>query len=264
MEVLVKNRAVGGASVLPRWLLVAGLLTGAGLGAVGLTTGQRGGLPANAVARVNDRLISRDAFLRAVAAVAGERRGELSEADRRHILDRLVDEELLVQHGLALGLAEHDARLRDTMVSEVMVQATGAAAVTPLDDELRRFYAENQPFFAPATKLRLKAWRLDAQGVRSEFVPPLPDALLPLAKVQTYLGPDLTARAAELPDSAPTQVGSVLLQVLEREAGAAPAYEAIRDEVRREFKRRADEAAVRALLIELRRQANLTLAPPAE
>src|SRR5262245_50870367 len=91
--------------LLPRWLLVAGLLAGIGLASADIVL-RRDELPDGAVARVNDKLISRDAWLRAVAAVASERRAPLTPEDQRHILDRLVDEELLVQHGLSMDLIE--------------------------------------------------------------------------------------------------------------------------------------------------------------
>src|SRR5205823_1584452 len=111
-------------------------------------------------ARVNQHLILRDSWLRAVAAVASERRAPLTDADQRHVLDRLIDEELLVQHGMALGLPEQDARLRSTLVSEVMLTAsTGATAMD--EDALRRFYAANRDFFTPAARLRVAVWRQD-------------------------------------------------------------------------------------------------------
>src|SRR5690349_13984703 len=114
-----------GAGV-PRALLVLGLVVGIVAAASGLLVGAPSAqLPPQAVALVNGRPILRDAWLRAVAAVATERREALTDADQRHILDRLVDEELLVQHGLALGLPESDGRLRSTLVQEVMA-ATGA------------------------------------------------------------------------------------------------------------------------------------------
>jgi hypothetical protein len=179
-----------------------------------------------------------------------------------------VDEELLVQHGLALGLAEHDARLRDTLVSEVMLSATGAQAAVPDDAQLQRFYKDNAAFFAPASRLRVKAWRLASDGTRSEFQPLVPDALLPLAKIQTYLGPALTAQAAMLEverESRPiaTQSGDMVLKVLELERSAAPPFAQVREQVLSEFKRRSDEAAVRGLLENLRREARLTVEPGA-
>lgn len=265
MGVSIEHGAARGKPALPRWLLLAGLLAGADIAAAGLVTSGPG-LPARAVARVNDRLILRDAWLRAVAAVAGERRGELTEADQRHILDRLIDEELLVQHGVALGLVEQDARLRSTMVSEVMQTATGAAATVPDEGALRAFYQQNTSFFAPTARLRVKAWRLNADGSRAEFLPPVPDALLPLAKIRNYLGPALTGQAAALPSDAPsepiaTESGPVVLQVLEKEAGAAQPFEQVQEEVRAEYRRRADEAAVRTLLADLRKRGRVAIAP---
>ena len=241
-----------------RWLLVAGLAAGAALAAAGLKGGPATPqLPPNAVARVNQQLILRDAWLRAVAAVASERRAPLTEADQRRILDRLIDEELLVQHGVALGLVEHDARLRSTLVSEVMLAATRGAAETPDEAALRRFYDEHRAFFAPTGRLRVQAWRLDANGARRPFEPAVPDALLPVAKLQAYLGPALTQAALALPPgqasaTLPSESGPVVLQVLQAQAGAAPPFEQVRDQVRVEARRRADEDAVRALLAELR------------
>ncbi len=244
---------------LPRWLLVAGLLVGIGAAATGVLRSQRGGeLPEHAIARVNDRLILRDAWLRAVAAVASERRTPLTAEDKRHILDRLIDEELLVQHGVTLGLVEQDRRLRGQLVSDVLMAVRAEASAESSDEHtLRRFYQENMDFFTPPARLRVIAYRLGADGRRSPFVPPLPDALLPPAKLRTYLGPALTAVAMQLqPGQSSEPLGSeggqVVLEVVEREPGAAPPFAELKQEVQAELQRRSDEAAVRRLLAELR------------
>lgn len=236
----------------PRWLLIAGLAAGAVLGAVGLRAAPSGALPPGAVARVDGQLILRDAWLRAVTAVASERRAPLTDADRRHILERLIDEELLVRHGVALGLVERDARLRSALVSEVMQAASQAARVEPDEAALRAFYDEQHGAFTPAPRLRVRAWRVDAAGARAPFVPAVPDALLPAAKLQAYLGPALTQRALALAPGQAADAGGVVLEVLEARPAAAPPFEQVRAEVRREVLRRADEAAVRELLAQLR------------
>jgi hypothetical protein len=249
--------ASGNIPSAPRWLLLAGLATGAAMAAGGLRPATAPGLPPDAVARVDQRLILRDAWLRAVAAVASERRTPLTEADRRHILDRLIDEELLVQHGVELGLVEQDARLRSTLVSEVMQAAVLAAWAEPDEAALRAYYEQHRERFAPAARLRVQAWRLDASGARAPFEPAVPDALLPLAKLRAYLGPALAEAALALqPGEASARLDSsgtrVVLQLAERQAGAAPPFETVREAVRAEFRRRADEDAVRELLAELR------------
>ena len=67
-------------------------------------------LPADVVAKVNGVPVRRDDYLRAVAALASDRRNPLDDADRRYVLDRLIDEELFVQHALALGLFPRSRR----------------------------------------------------------------------------------------------------------------------------------------------------------
>lgn len=237
---------------MPRALLCAGLAAGALLGAVGLRAAPAPALPPEAVARVDGQLILRDAWRRAVAAVAADRRAPLSADDERHILQRLIDEELLVQHGVALGLVERDARLRSTLVSQVMQAATQAARAEPDEAALRAFHGDQREFFTPAARLRVRAWRIDAGGARTPFTPPVPDALLPPATLQAYLGPALTQRALALAPGEQDTVDGIALELLEAQPGVAPPFEQARAEVRREWLRRADEAAVRELLAQLR------------
>jgi hypothetical protein len=245
------------SSATARWLLIAGLLAGIVMAASGvLRHGDE--LPAHAVARVNDRLILRDAWLRAIAAVSSERRTPLTEADRRHILDRLIDEELLAQHGMVLGLVEQDRRLRGQLVQQVVQTATAGNSGQDFSEaELRAFYAEHLDIFAVPARLRVSAARIDDDGRRSEFVPPVPDALLPPAELRSYLGPALTQaalglQAGETSEPQAQGAGYVVLEVLERESGGAPPFEQLREQIRAEMLRRADEEAVRGLLKQLR------------
>jgi len=250
MTVILDSAARGARA--PRWLLLAGLAAGVVMGAAGLRAAPGERLPPDAVARVDHRLILRDAWLRAVAAVAADRRTPLTGADRRHILERLIDEELLVQHGVALGLVERDARLRSTLVSQVMLAATQSARAEPDEAALRAFYTEQAGRFAPAARLHVRVWRLGGDGARAPFEPAVPDAPLPVAKLQTYLGPALTQRALSLRPGETVSAPPVVMELVGAQAGAPPPFEQVRAEVRQEFLRRADEAAVRALLADLR------------
>lgn len=248
---------------VPRGLLIAGLLIGIVMAATGVLRGERDTLPDQAVARVNDRLILRDTWLRAVTAVASERRTPLTDADKRHILDRLIDEELLAQHGIALGLVEQDRRLRGQLVAQVLQTANAAGSEQAFTDaQLREFYARHEDFFAPSTRLRVSAIRIDASGQRVAFSPPLPDVLLPPAKLRAYLGPTLAQAALELQageasEPIPHGDGQVVLEMLARETGAPLVFELVREQVRAEMQRRGDEAAVRELLAQLREDNNV-------
>lgn len=244
-----------------RLLLIAGLL--GGMLSAGYTLVRQvpaAGLPAEAVARVGDRLILRDEWLKAVAAAASERRTPLTAQQQQLILQRLIDEELLVQHGLSLGLVQHDQRLRGQLVSEVLFTTTASQADAPLDDDaLETFYAEHPGLFVPPAQLRVKVWALNADGTRREFLPPLPNTLLPPGKLQTYLGPELVALAMKqrvMATSAPIRSNGqrVMLQVQEVQLAPVPPFAQMREQVRREMRRRSDEKAVQALLDQLERR----------
>lgn len=241
-------------------LLLAGMI--AGIAAAGWSVMHGGaGLPDDAVARVGERLILRADWQRAVNAVATERRTPLTAADRRHILARLVDEELLVQHGLALGLVEQDRRLRGQLVADV-VAAAAAIAQAPDEPALRAWYDAHRDYFATPGRLRVRAVRADGGAS-----PPLPDALLTPAKLREYLGPSLTEAALQLApgeDSAPLGPQRVVLRVIEREPAATPPFEAIREDVRASAQRAAEEQAVRELLAALREAARVVVRPGLE
>lgn len=246
----------GGGARRAQWLLVAGMA--AGMAAAGWTLAvPRGTLPGDAAARVGERVITHDDWQRAVAAVEADRRTPLTAADRRRVLERLVDEELLVQHGLALGLAAHDRRLRGQLVADVVAAAI-AAAPEPDDAALQRYFAENRAYFATPPRLRVAATR-DGDA----FAPPVPDALLPPAKLREYLGPRLTEVALALPvgESSALHDGAIL-RVLEREEIREPAFEDVREQVRAAVQRRAQEEALRRLLAELRTAGAVTMRSP--
>ena len=108
-----------------------------------LASGRNGGraLPADTVARINGVPIRAEEYRRALDAVAGDRRDEPDEALRRHVLDRLIDEELLVQRGLELGLARVDPRVRRELATAVVAEAvTEGDQGEPTRDDLQAFY----------------------------------------------------------------------------------------------------------------------------
>jgi hypothetical protein len=260
-------RAAGLSPPLARGLLVLAL--GCGLALTAREVLQMPGdaaLPAAAVARVGDELILRDEWLRAVAAVASERRTPLTDADQLAILDRLIDQSLLVQHGIDLGLLSRDPRLRGPLIAEVMQVAGDAGVGEPTRAELQAYHAAHPERFQPPPRLRVAAWRVLPDGRQRPWQPPVPDALLPASRLQEWLGPSLTRAALDLPVGearavATAEGGTALLQVIERELSPPGAFEDQLDRVRREWQREAEEQAVRELLSSLRQQYAVQRAP---
>jgi len=278
-----------------RWLLLLGALAGLGMAAASLLgSGGSGRLPDGAVARVNETLIRTEEYERLLAALESDRRTPLGDEDRARVLDRLIEEELLVQHALALGLARSDRRVRADLVSAVLGSLAAATdGYEPDEDEIQAFYAENRDFFAGPGRLWVRQVFVAVDGageeaaaaraaraserlragepidrVREELgspeVAPLPDTPLPPAKLREYLGP--TALLAAL-DLAPGQTsdpirsaqGYHVLSLVERDPGGAPPLEEIVPQVRAELRRRSDDRLLRERLDQLRAAADVVV-----
>jgi parvulin-like peptidyl-prolyl isomerase len=93
-------------------------------------------------------------------------------------------------------------------------------------------------------------------------VSPIPDALLPPAKLREYVGPTALRAVLELAPgatSAPVRSGMGLhvFQVVEREEPRVPPFEEIAPHVEAEWVRRAGDRALRAYLDDLRAEAQV-------
>jgi hypothetical protein len=282
----------------PTVLLVLGALAGAGLAAGGLAAAPRHGqLPTGVVALVNGEPIRADDYQRTVEGVANDKRDPITDADRRHVLERLIDEELLVQRGLALGLARQDRRVRADLTSTVIDGVVGDVSErTPTDDELAAFYQRNRDFFAGPGRVRVRqvfvrggsvaddtalaraqqaAVRLrsgdDVAAVVAALgdapVSPLPDTLLPPSKLLEYVGPTalrtaLALGVGEVSDPVRSSSGYHVLQMVERQPDTSPPLDDIRPQVLAEFRRRAGDQELRSYLDELRANAEIVVAEP--
>jgi parvulin-like peptidyl-prolyl isomerase len=294
-EAPVDDAARGGARA--RLLLGAGAALGLLLAALGLRPELAERLPPGAVARVNDTLIRTEELERALAGLAADRRTPLDASERRRVLERLVDDELLFQHGLALGLARRDRLVRAQLVAATLdALAAPAGDVEPDRAAVETFYAAHREYFARAGRMRVRQVVVRADGddaapraraeaaaarlrggedfasVRAALADPepvpLPDALLTPDGLARYVGDTAATAALALPAggvSAPVRTadGFRVLQALEREDAAIPPLDEIESTVRAEMRRRADEARLRARLATLRAAADVQLAEPA-
>ena len=262
----------------------AGGLAAAALGAIGAPRVDALGI--GAAATVDGRPISREAADRAVQALSNDKRNPVTVADETAALERLIEEELLVQRGISLGLAETDLAARKAIVQSVLQLALAErAGETPSEGELKDFYAQNAGMFAPAGRIRarlvyvkrdaraasrfaavkaaLAAGRTTA-GLGDAQAIVLPNTPLSPNELRTYVGAALATQATRARGGqvivAEEADGWRLLRIEATSPPAAPRYEDVAGEVRAEWDRRADEAAVRAYVERLKRRARITRA----
>ena len=143
----------------------------------------------------------------------------------------MVDEELLVQRALELGLAAIDRRVRGELTSGLMDSIVGEANADEASSrEVARHYEENVYFFTRPGRLHAQTIFFSARGdgrrpdgtaaERSERaaaalhtgenaqeienrlgdpqVSPLPNGMLPPSKVRDYVGPIILQSLEEL------------------------------------------------------------------
>jgi len=266
-----------------RLFLVAGLvgLMAAAVTAIGAPRASAFGVDAAAV--IDGSAVPREALARAVEALRNDKRNPVTPDDERAALERLIEEELLVQRGVALGLAETDINARKAIVQSVLQLAVAErAGVEPSEQELRQFHRENAGFFAPAARVQgslvyLKAENASEARLREvetklksganastlgdPIVMELPAAPLSPGELRTYLGVSLASAALK---GKPGDViversedGVRVLRVDGWYAAPSPRYENVADQVRAEWDRRADEMAVRRYLERLKRRARI-------
>lgn len=220
----------------PPWLLALGAAVGLALATFGLLeTGDAvDPLPAGAAAVVGDRTIRIVDYQRVLAGVESDLRNPVDEEMRRRVLDRMIDEELLVQRALELGLAVVDRRVRGELTSGLIDSIVSETdAIDPDAEAVAAHYEANVDFFTRPGRLRAQALyfssrgdaeagrasaieraaaslkRLRADGSVETFrqveaeladpqVSPIPNALLPASKIRDYVGPTLLQTLEDL------------------------------------------------------------------
>ncbi len=284
-----------------RALLALGATVGLGLAVASLLAAPGGedDLPEDTVARVDGVLIRTETYERLVAALASDRRTPLTDADRQRVLDRLIDEELLVQYAVDLGLVQTDRRVRGDLVTAVLA-ALNAAAETyePDASAITAFYADNSNYFALPARVHVQSVfvargedpdaareraneavaRLRAgeslEAVRDalgdEWLAPVPDSPLPPAKLREYLGPSalraaLALAPGDVGEPVETPQGFHVVALVDRTDAEAPGLETVRPQVVAEMKRREGDRRLRQRLEDLRQDAEVVAVdrPPA-
>jgi parvulin-like peptidyl-prolyl isomerase len=256
------------------------------------------GVSGDVVATVNGRPIRRAALERAVAGLATDLDRAVTAAEKARVLERLIEEELLVQRGLSMNLPGVDPHVRSNLVGvviETIVANAESADATP--EALRAFYENNLDYFARPGRLSLRQIFVSAYGdedaarrraetavlrleagepfplvareLGDEEIAPLPAGLISIETAREVLGPTALASALRLEPGERSAVvrsgtGFHVMEMLDRRAPETPPLEKIKDAVEGEYRRRQGEGALRDTLDDLRAGAEVRVARDAD
>ena len=129
-------------------LLAIGAITGIAIAGYGLFTAKGTrvhGVPPEAIALVNQRPILRSDFITQVQTQYSERFAATTPAERRKVLDDMIDEEMMVQRGLEVDLPSFDPDVRSALVAGVELQLfADVLAQKPSDSQLQTYYDQHR------------------------------------------------------------------------------------------------------------------------
>ena len=249
--------------------------------------------PQDTVARVGVAKITRSQLTQIINDLKADKR-QVTKKDREFALNRLIDEELLIQRALELGLPTTEPSIRKSLSSAMISQIVAESEATPAgEDELRDFFRSDEAFFARNPRLRLRRLSVDGilessrtqaleihtrlldganfeqfqdqEGVRIDEN--LPDALLSVPKLMDYLGPKLVKTALTQESTGfvtPTLLNGKyhILHVVNYVESEVPSFEEVRDIVAAEFVRRKGDQALTSYLQWLRSRADVDVYVP--
>lgn len=239
-------------------------------------------LPENAVARVNDVLISRDLYERTISRSI-DYAGRPVTGDDAMMLQRLIDAELLVQRGVELGMTESDAAVRQAVIDSLIASVTAEAdAANPSDDDLAQHLADNPERFSYIAKAAVQAWQTDDESAAQGFiaalragdsaedldtvrpVPDLPSGMMSLEILANYVGPGIAAAVAEMPIGSSAVFARrgrwLVIRINDKERETLTDISTIRNRVLIDYRRSLADQTLSTYIENLRERANVSVA----
>ncbi|MEM9837890.1 MAG: SurA N-terminal domain-containing protein [Pseudomonadota bacterium] len=206
----------------------------------------------SAVAMINDQPIERAEYERALVAVANDKRNPLNDADRERILNRLIEEELLIQRGVEIGLVDRDRSVRGAIVTAVIDHILSASRSDPVDEVvLRKWYTENADRYRPQPQIHLRDVTEDDQII-------LPNGLVPVSTLQDYVGPHIVSLALNAMLGVPFTAGTGRsYEVVARKVAPPPPFDEIKNEIETAYRRDTGDQAFREYLDWLENRASI-------
>jgi len=272
-------------------LLVSGLLVGLIFIFFGvLSVLEKDSNNQNAVVMVNDHPIYQSDWDLALEALSMNKRNQITEEDKIIVLERLIDEQLLLQRGLEIDLPQTEGMVRKTIVSSMLDKIIVEGIISEVSDEkLVDFYSKNIEFFSKPSEVHInrlfieygteeeEEQRLDeARGLLiagEEFdivkeklgdpiIPVIPNVLLPIKKLKDYLEPALveiieTLQPGQITTEIESTTGYSFIYMLGSIAGEEIPFDDVKEQVKIEYLRRNDEESVDQYMVWLKKRAKI-------
>jgi len=243
-------------------------------------------LPDNVAAVVNDKIIPSERYQTVIQLIKNDKRDDLTDNDRNMALERIIEEELLVQYAYQNGFLEADDLLRKSIVRSVVDSiAEQSISVIPNEKTLRDFYQDNLPLFTIDEQFRIvilssqngsdiNAGKIIWQD--SYDIPLLMNEIRSIKKLEissdfiskyrlgTLIGPllrdvVLSLKLGETSEPLETIYGYSIVTLIDKKGRVIPDFKEINEIVLQEYKRQQRETILNDLLSDLKRQSDINI-----
>ena len=243
-------------------------------------------LPDNVAAVVNDKLIPNERYQTVIKLIENDKRDDLTDSDRSMALERIIEEELLIQYAYQNGFLEADDLLRKSIVRSVVDSiAEQSISVIPNEKTLRDFYQDNLPLFIIDEQFRIVIlssqdssdinagkiiWQksYDLQLLMKEIGSinklEISSDFISKYRLGTLIGPllrnvVLSLKLGETSEPLETIYGYSIVTLIDKKDRVIPDFSDINEIVLQEYKRRQRESILDDLLTDLKRQSDINI-----
>ena len=110
----------------------------------------------NYAAKIEDRFIPYERYQMQLEGLANDKRSPLTLEDKAYVLERMIEEELLIKRAIDLGMLENNPMARGTIVQQMIKNIViEGSRKEPEEDELTKFFEENIGFLLKLIDLEL-------------------------------------------------------------------------------------------------------------
>ena len=235
------------------------------------------------VANVGGVQISKEKYYSQLEGLARDKKNPITERDKNYVLERMIEEELLIIRAKELGLFENNQIVRGSIIQQMIKLIISENYLESVEEEtLRKFYEQNIGFFSSASRLRLQqiyfsnlsgdskersdeAFEYLKEGASYDEVSKMadqsaltiPNSMMNLSKVREYIGPTLMNLARRLEPgefSVPMEVagGHKIIYLFDKELSEPEEFDSIQPKVLKEYQRRRDDNSLREYLEDLK------------
>ena len=123
-----------------------------------------------AIAKVNDQYINEDQFLKYAITLGADFKAEEDEELIDLVLERMIEEELLVQRAIELKLHHQDIQVRKVLIEQIIEFILQLENVNPSDEQLKQYFINNIGKYSSDVELKIDSIFLKSKSEGSAML----------------------------------------------------------------------------------------------